>query len=67
MLHPPQLDHGWGEDDYVPDEAEITLDNVESGHGVKQGDTQAWKNKRNEWAQSMWLHRNDVNRLTPWF
>jgi hypothetical protein len=27
---------------------------------VEQGDTQIWKNKRNEWAQSMWFHRNDV-------
>jgi hypothetical protein len=43
MLHPPQLDPGRGEDDYVP---EITPDDVESGHGVEQGDTQIWKNKR---------------------
>jgi hypothetical protein len=54
MLHPPQLDPGRGEDDYVP---EITPDDVESGHGVEQGDTQIWKNKK---VQSMWLHRNDV-------
>jgi hypothetical protein len=26
---------GWGEDDYVPDEAEITPDDVEIGHGVE--------------------------------
>jgi hypothetical protein len=51
---------GWGEDDYVPDETEITPEDVETSHGVDQGDTQAWKNKRKEWAQSMWLHRNDV-------
>jgi hypothetical protein len=44
---------GWGKDDYVLDEAEITPDDVETRHGVKQGDTQAWKNKRNDWAQSM--------------
>jgi hypothetical protein len=37
-----------GEDDYIPDKAEITSDDVETGHGVEQGDTQAWKNKRNE-------------------
>jgi hypothetical protein len=44
--------HNWilglGEDDYIPDKAEITSDDVETGHGVEQGDTQAWKNKRNE-------------------
>jgi hypothetical protein len=51
---------GWGEDDYVPDEAEITPNDVEVGHGVEQGNTQVWKNKRNKWAQSTWLHRNDV-------
>jgi hypothetical protein len=39
---------GWGEDDYVPDEAKITPDDVETGHGVEQGDTQAWKSKRND-------------------
>jgi hypothetical protein len=51
---------GWGEDNYVPGKAEIIPDDVETGHGVEQGDTQTWKNKRNDWAQSMWLHRNDV-------
>jgi hypothetical protein len=51
---------GWGEDEYVPDEAEVTPDGDYSGNGVEQGDIQAWKNKRNDWAQSMWLHRNDV-------
>jgi hypothetical protein len=51
---------GWGGDDYAPNETEITPDDVETGHGVEQGDTQTWKNKRNDWAQSMWLHRNDV-------
>jgi hypothetical protein len=39
---------GWGEDGYVPDEAKITPDDVETGHGVEQGDTQAWKSKRND-------------------
>jgi hypothetical protein len=27
---------------------------------VEQGDIQAWKNKRNVWAQAMWAHRTDV-------
>jgi hypothetical protein len=48
ILHVWILD--WGEDYYVPEEDEITPDDVESGHGVEQGDTQAWKNERNEWA-----------------
>jgi hypothetical protein len=26
---------GWGEDDYVPDEVDVTPDDVESGHGVE--------------------------------
>jgi hypothetical protein len=51
---------GYGEDDYVPDKAKNTPDDVEIGHGADQGDTHARKNKRYEWAQSMWFHRNDV-------
>jgi hypothetical protein len=51
---------GWGEDEYVLDETEVTPDDVVTGHGVEQGDIQAWKNKRHDWSQSMWLHRNDV-------
>jgi hypothetical protein len=47
-------------DDYVPNEVDVTPNDVEGSHGVEQGDIQAWKNKRNEWAQSMWMHRNDV-------
>jgi hypothetical protein len=39
---------GWGEDEYVPDEAEVTPDGVGSGHGVEQRDIQAWKNKRHD-------------------
>jgi hypothetical protein len=58
ILHVWILD--WGEDYYVPEEDEITPDDVESGHGVEQGDTQAWKNERNEWAQLIWLYGNDV-------
>jgi hypothetical protein len=51
---------GWGEDEYVPNEAEVTPDGDDSEHGVEQVDIQAWKNKRNDWAQSIWLHRNNV-------
>jgi hypothetical protein len=31
----------WGEDEYVPNEAEVTPDGDDSGHGVEQGDIQA--------------------------
>jgi hypothetical protein len=47
-------------DDYVPDEVDVTYDDVEGGHGVEQHDIQDWKNNRSEWDQSMWMHRNDV-------
>jgi hypothetical protein len=51
---------GWGEDEYVPNEADITPDGNDSGHSVEQGDIQALKNKRNAWAQAMWAHITDV-------
>jgi hypothetical protein len=41
---------GWGEDEYVPDVDDVTPDGDDSGHGVEQGDIQAWKNQRNAWA-----------------
>jgi hypothetical protein len=39
---------GWAEDEYVLDEAKVTPDVDDSGHGVEQGDIQAWKNKRHD-------------------
>jgi hypothetical protein len=51
---------GWCEDEYVPDVDDVTLDGDDSGHGVEQGDIQAWKNERNAWTQAMWAHRTDV-------
>jgi hypothetical protein len=39
---------GWAEDEYVPEEAYVTPDGVDSGHGVEQGNIQAWKNKRHD-------------------
>jgi hypothetical protein len=33
------------EDEYVPDEAEVTPDGVDSGHGIEQGDIQAWRTR----------------------
>jgi hypothetical protein len=29
---------GWAMDDYVPDEVDVTPDDVEGGHAVEQGD-----------------------------
>jgi hypothetical protein len=60
MLHPSQLDLRLGYGSYVPDEVDVTHDDVEGGYGVEQRDMQAWKNERNEWAQSMRMHGNDV-------
>jgi hypothetical protein len=51
---------GWGEDEYVPNEAEVTPDDDDSGHGVEQGSIHAWKNKRNDWAQAMLVNRTNV-------
>jgi hypothetical protein len=30
---------------------DVTPDGVDISHGVEKNDIQAWKNKRNEWAQ----------------
>jgi hypothetical protein len=35
-------------------------DEVETGHGVKQGDNEAWKNKRLEWENAMWVDKGKV-------
>ncbi|XP_040254277.1 uncharacterized protein [Aegilops tauschii subsp. strangulata] len=48
----------WGFDEHVPEEEEVEPDNiVSSGHGVEAFDNDAWKNKRLEWAEAMWLNR----------
>ncbi|KAM3367024.1 hypothetical protein ACQJBY_015976 [Aegilops geniculata] len=48
----------WGFDEHVPEEEDIEPDNVVcSGHGVEAFDNDAWKNKRLEWAEAMWLNR----------
>ena len=39
---------GWGEDEFF--EEVVTFDEVETGHGVDAGDNDAWKVKRQEWA-----------------
>nr|XP_020187954.1 protein ALP1-like [Aegilops tauschii subsp. strangulata] len=48
----------WGFDEHVPEEEEVEPDDVvSSGHGVEAFDNDAWKNKRLEWAEAMWLNR----------
>ncbi|KAM3334201.1 hypothetical protein ACQJBY_028945 [Aegilops geniculata] len=48
----------WGFDEHVPEKEEVELDDVvSSGHGVEAFDNDAWKNKRLEWAEAMWLNR----------
>ncbi|KAK1647996.1 hypothetical protein QYE76_065801 [Lolium multiflorum] len=42
---------GWGEDGFF--EEVVTFDEVETGHGVDAGDNDAWKVKRQEWADTM--------------
>jgi hypothetical protein len=32
--------------DFFPDEVDVTPDGIDYGHGVSQGDSQAWKSKR---------------------
>ncbi|XP_051206926.1 protein ALP1-like [Lolium perenne] len=41
---------GWGEDEFF--EEVVTFDEVETGHGVEAGDNDAWKVKRQEWADA---------------
>ncbi|KAK1653048.1 hypothetical protein QYE76_070853 [Lolium multiflorum] len=47
-----QIPEGWGEDEFF--EEVVTFDEVETGHGVEAGDNDAWKVKRQEWADAMW-------------
>ncbi|SPT18142.1 unnamed protein product [Triticum aestivum] len=48
----------WGFDEHVPEEEEVEPgDVVSSSHGVEAFDNDAWKNKRLEWAEAMWLNR----------
>ncbi|KAK1579412.1 hypothetical protein QYE76_017645 [Lolium multiflorum] len=49
---------GWGEDDFL--EEVVTFDEVETGHGVEAGDNDAWKEKRQEWADAMWEARGNT-------
>jgi hypothetical protein len=49
---------GWGEDEFF--EEVVTFDEVETGHGVEAGDNDAWKVKRQEWADAMWEARGNT-------
>ncbi|KAK1663357.1 hypothetical protein QYE76_051516 [Lolium multiflorum] len=49
---------GWGEDEFF--EEVVTFDEVETGHGVDAGDNDAWKVKRQEWADAMWEVRGNT-------
>uniref|UniRef100_A0A453LPL2 DDE Tnp4 domain-containing protein n=1 Tax=Aegilops tauschii subsp. strangulata TaxID=200361 RepID=A0A453LPL2_AEGTS len=45
----------WGVDELVLEDEEVTSDDLDlGGHGVEAFDNEAWKNKRLEWAQTMW-------------
>nr|XP_020164043.2 putative nuclease HARBI1 [Aegilops tauschii subsp. strangulata] len=48
----------WGFNEHVPEEEDVEPDDVvSSGHGLEAFDNDAWKNKRLEWAEAMWLNR----------
>ena len=54
--------HNWilglGIDEHFPAEEDVTPDDTpQGGHGVPQGDNEAWKAKRLEWDQAMWDDR----------
>ncbi|XBI51080.1 hypothetical protein VPH35_033652 [Triticum aestivum] len=49
----------WGFDEHMPEEEEVEPDDVvSSDHGVEAFDNDTWKNKRLEWAEAMWLNRD---------
>ncbi|XP_071677189.1 protein ALP1-like [Lolium perenne] len=49
---------GWGDDEFF-DEV-VTFDEVETGHGVNTCDNDAWKEKRQEWADAIWEARGNT-------
>ncbi|KAK1695491.1 hypothetical protein QYE76_012188 [Lolium multiflorum] len=53
-----QIPDGWGEDEFF--EEVVSFDEVETGHGVEAGDNDAWKVKRQEWADAMWEARGNT-------
>nr|XP_051230051.1 protein ALP1-like [Lolium perenne] len=53
-----KIPEGWGKDEFF--EEVITFDEVETGHGMDAGDNEAWKEKRQEWADAMWEARGNT-------
>ncbi|KAK1664079.1 hypothetical protein QYE76_052238 [Lolium multiflorum] len=49
---------GWGEDEFF--EEVVTFDEVETDHGMDAGDNDAWKVKRQDWADAMWEARDNT-------
>ena len=37
------------------DEKDVTPDTNDSCHGVESNDVESWKNKRQEWADVIWV------------
>ncbi|KAK1605647.1 hypothetical protein QYE76_029320 [Lolium multiflorum] len=52
LSRPDGLQIRWGEDDFFQEG--VTFDEVETGHGVEADDNEVWKEKRQEWADTMW-------------
>ncbi|KAK1620911.1 hypothetical protein QYE76_026428 [Lolium multiflorum] len=53
-----QIPEGWSEDGFF--EEVVTFDEVETGHGMEACDNDAWKVKRQEWADRMWEARGNT-------
>jgi hypothetical protein len=52
---------GWGEDDYVQDEDDVTPDDVEGGHGVEQATPKLGRTRgMSGLSQYDFIYRNDV-------
>ncbi|XBI28642.1 hypothetical protein VPH35_052820 [Triticum aestivum] len=51
----------WGVDTFVPGEEDVTPDEmISSDHGVEAFDSEAWSNKRLEWAHAMFDNRGQT-------
>ena len=47
-----------GVDELVPEEEDVKPNDViNTGHGVEAYGNEGWKNKRMEWAQTMWANK----------
>ncbi|KAK1650893.1 hypothetical protein QYE76_068698 [Lolium multiflorum] len=57
VFYLPSEKQGWGEDEFF--EEVVSFDEVETGHGIDACNNDAWKEKRQEWADAMWEARGD--------